>query len=137
MADIPTNDIIRACNVIKTTGKLLTVKNDHPNNTKRWIYRLVSLTESGRYRMITIIRCKNHTLHINNTVYAFSDKGHLYTVILTSDICSYRCINMRWHAKVINILIIVRLAKPLLYKYTTQDPTLCKGSFQSNLSKSQ
>lgn len=84
--------------------------------------------------MITIIRCKNHTLHINNTVYAFSDKGHLYTVILTSDICSYRCINLRWHAKVINILIIIKLAKPLLYKYAIQDPTLCKGSSQSNLS---
>lgn len=27
MADVPSNDIIRACNVIKTTGKLWTVKN--------------------------------------------------------------------------------------------------------------
>lgn len=35
MADIPSNDIIRACNVKKTTGKLWTVKNYHPNNTKR------------------------------------------------------------------------------------------------------
>lgn len=35
MADVSSNDIIRACNVIKTTGKLWTVKNYHPNNTKR------------------------------------------------------------------------------------------------------